>query len=394
MIKRVICLAAVFCLIFTLCGCSSQQNQKIPPAPTNESTREAEEIAQQVDEILLNMTLKEKAAQMLVVEVNQTGVLNSPAPGGVIFFSENFTTAAATKELIATLKSQSKVPLIVSVDQEGGRVQRLSSLKSPAATYIPPMYNLGKTDDTALAQQVGNIMAVEMGALGINVTFAPVLDVYSNPHNTVIGNRSFGENPHSVANMAISLANGLYEKGVMPVYKHFPGHGDTAVDSHVALPIISKTKAQLNATELVPFKAAIENGAQMIMVGHIALPKFTGDNTPATLSGKIITDLLKNEMGFTGLVITDSLKMKALTNNYSEEEIYQKAVEAGVDILLMPPNPQLAIKVITESFTAERIDQSVRKILTYKLKNLANLPEYELSNIGEIRHKEIIDKIP
>lgn len=386
MIKRILVLIFVLVSVLTVSSCKKEE---IKP-----KTEEKDEIAEMVEETINNMTIDEKIAQMLIVDANRTTVLSSPAPGGVILFDSDFTTPYETQEYIATLKTQSSLPLIVSVDQEGGRVQRLSALTSPESTFIPPMYDLGKTGDTALAKSVGNIMAAEMGALGINVTFAPVLDVYSNPDNTVIGTRSFSENPHTVSDMALSLASGLYEKGVMPVYKHFPGHGDTATDSHYALPIINKTKAELYKTELIPFEAAIENGAEMIMVGHIALPQITGNTTPATLSKEIITDLLKNEMGYSGLVITDSLKMKAVTNTYSEEEIYRMAIEAGVDILLMPKNPELAMKVIKENFSKERINESVEKILYYKFKNLTDNPQYSLSVIGSIEHKKIINQIP
>ncbi|MBR2042905.1 MAG: beta-N-acetylhexosaminidase [Clostridia bacterium] len=390
MTKKLITFILAVFVIFALCSCN---NASSPPrvSPENDYDEITEEA---VEELMANMTREEKIAQMLIIEPSKSGSIPSPAPGGVILFASDFTTPYKTKEFIDSLKSQSELPLIVSVDQEGGRVQRLSSLTAPKATFIPPMYNLGKTGDTALARKTGNVMATEMCALGINLTFAPVLDVYSNPDNTVIGNRSFSESPSTVSAMALSLADGLTEKGVMPCYKHFPGHGDTATDSHLALPIINKTKAQLYNTELIPFKAAIESGAEMIMIGHIALPQITGNNTPSSLSKAIITDLLKNEMGYNGLIITDSLKMKAVTNNYSEEDIYRMAVEAGADILLMPKDPQLAVRVIDEGFTEERINESVEKILFYKIKNLSQTPEYSLSVIGSTEHKNIINQIP
>ncbi len=383
MIKKIFTLFLSSLIIFSFNCCKKETRKK----------EELDAIAFEVDEKIANMTIDEKIAQMIILEINNDGILPSPSPAGVILFDENFTTCEETRALIDTLNAQSEIPLIISTDQEGGRVQRLSSIKKPKATSIPSMYELGKTGDTALAKEVGGVMAKEMRALGINLTFAPCLDVYSNPNNTVIGNRSFGEDASAVSSMALSLAEGLKENGVMPCYKHFPGHGDTDIDSHYTLPIINKTKDQLYKTELIPFENAIENGAEIIMVGHIALPSLTGDNTPATLSKEIVTDLLKAEMGFEGIVITDSFKMKALTDNYSQEEMYKRAVEAGVDIILMPKNFHLALKVIKENFSEERINESVRKILYYKQKNLTGLIEYDISVIGASAHNEIIKRI-
>lgn len=387
--KRIFYVILAFILALSFCSCKKEANNK---TEVSSVVSEVDPFEEKIEELLSSMTLDEKISQMLIVEVENRKALPSPAPAGVILFEENFSSCNNTVDFINTLKNQSQHPLIVSVDQEGGSVQRLEKLYFPKATYIPYMYELGKTHDTDLAYQVGRVMAEEMAALGINVAFAPVLDIYSNPENTVIGKRSFGENPDTVSSMAITLAKGLEENGVMPTYKHFPGHGDTEVDSHKALPVISKTKEELYKEELIPFKAAIENDAKIIMVGHIALPLITGDNTPATLSKEIITDLLKTEMGYNGLVITDALNMGALIKNYSDEEIYKMAVEAGNDLLLMP-NPDLAIKVIKENFSEERIDSSVRKILTFKYTYLSEPKSFDLSVIGSSIHKEIINKI-
>lgn len=388
MIKRIICLTLVLILVFTFSSCKTKEIGKIPVSSVSDGLSEEE-----IDELLSEMTLEEKIAQMLIVEIKNDEPLPSPTPGGVILFEENFTQCSRTKEYITDIKAQSQHPLIVSTDQEGGKVQRLNGLYSPKATPIPAMYSLGKTGDTHLAFDTGKVMAEEMAALGINVAFAPVLDIYSNPENTVIGSRSFGENPQTVSDMAISLAKGMTEVGVIPTYKHFPGHGDTATDSHISMPIINRTKAELYARELIPFKEAIENGAEIIMVGHIALPRVTGNNTPATLSREIITGLLKEEMGFEGLIVTDALNMGALSKNYSDEEIYKMTVEAGADLLLMPEDPQLAIKVIEENFSEERINASVKKVLEFKYMYLAETPAYTLSCIGSDEHKAVINKI-
>lgn len=383
MIKKIFGFLLCFSLAFAFSGC------KKPP----ENNAKTDYIAFEAEEMLNNMTIEEKIAQMIITEVKNDGILPSPAPAGVILFGENFTTGEDAKALINSLKAQSETPLIISTDQEGGRVQRLASLKNPKATNIPYMYDLGSQNDLSLAKDVGRVMATEMAALGVNLTFAPCLDVYSNPLNTVIGKRSFSENPSTVSAVSSALAEGLTEKGVQPCFKHFPGHGDTATDSHIALPIINKTKDELYKTELIPFEAAIENGAEMIMVGHIALPQITGDNTPSSLSKTVITDLLKNEMGYTGIVITDSFRMKGLTDNYSEEEAVKLSIEAGADIILMPQSFDNCMRIIKENFSEERINESVRKILYYKQKNLSELPKYDLSVIGCREHQITINKI-
>lgn len=270
----------------------------------------------------------------------------------------------------------------------------------PDATVsiIPPMYNLGLTNDTNLAYEVGKVIGEELRVFDINMDFAPVLDIYSNPKNTVIGNRSFGTTAEIVSNMGISLAKGLENTGIIPVYKHFPGHGDTLEDSHTTLPIINKTKEELMDMELKPFIEAIENDAEIIMVSHLAVPKITGNNTPATLSKEIITDLLKEELGFDGIVITDALNMKALTNKYTEEEIYINAINAGVDILLMPDFDIETINIIKQAITSaeiseEQIDKSVSKILDLKYDLLEEENIYTKEYLGSISHQEIISKI-
>ena len=214
--------------------------------------------------------------------------------------------------------------------------------------------------------------------------FAPDIDVYSNKDNKVIGKRSFGTNSDIVSRLGISLGNSLSKNGVIPVYKHFPGHGNTATDSHVSLPIVDKTKEELYSLDLIPFQKAIEENAPVIMVGHLAVPSITGDNTPASISKALITDFLKGEMGYKGLVVTDALNMNALTNYYSQDEIYVKAVEAGVDILLMPSSSRNALNSVKKAvedgrITEERINESVKKI-EFSRAFLATVNEAKLYN--------------
>ena len=296
-------------------------------------------IDEKVDQKLKEMTIEQKIAQMLIVyyskdevDSNLKNVFTTNTPGGFILMGDNITTYERTKKMVDDLKKLSDVPLIISIDQEGGNVQRLKSMLDKEITNIPYMYNLGLKNDLNLTYEIGKIMAYELRTIGVNVDYAPVADIYSNPNNPVIGKRSFGTNKEIVSNHSVKLAQGLEDNKVIATYKHFPGHGDTDVDSHESLPIINKTYDELKEEELVPFKNAINNNAKIIMVGHLALPKITGSNIPASLSKKIVTDILKNDLGYNGLVITDALNMGALTKNYSDEEIYVGAINAGCDL--------------------------------------------------------------
>ena len=230
--------------------------------------------------------------------------------------------------------------------------------------------------------------------------FAPDIDVFSDPNNTVIGKRSFGSDKELVAKHGVSLAKGLEDNGVIAVYKHFPGHGNTSVDSHYSLPVLDLTKEELENVDVYPFKEAIKNNASVIMIGHLAVPGLTGNNIPASLSKEMITNYLKNELGYKGLVVTDALNMGALTNYYSAEEICGKAVEAGVDILLMPTSSRTCLKSVQDAvnngtITEEQINESVRKILKLKYEKIEeNYNEYlDKSYLGNQEHKDIIDKI-
>lgn len=379
-------------LFFILLVCCSYQIIENP----NVSKEKSLEV--KVKEIMSNMTIEEKIGQMLiiydthdVVDNELISFINEVKPSGFIINQNNITTFNETKKYISDLKVNSKIPLIISIDQEGGRVQRLQNLKDKKATYIPSMFDLGKTNDINLAYEVGKVMAEDMRSLGINVVFAPVCDIFSNPDNKVIGNRSFGTNASLVSNMCVSLGKGLEDNGIIATYKHFPGHGDTITDSHYELPTIYKTLEDLNNLELIPFKNAIENNAKIIMVGHIAFPNITNDYTPASLS-KIMIDILRDNLDFNGLIITDALNMGALNNNYTDEEIYIKSIEAGVDILLMPNDAKEAIQTIKNNISIERIDESVKKILLFKYQYL-NDNVLDESYFNSLEHQEIINKI-
>jgi beta-N-acetylhexosaminidase len=371
------------------------------PKDTKDVSKRSMTIDEQVQYKLNSMTLEEKIAQMLIVyytgdtvDETLTDTIKNVGPGGFILMKDNITTYEKIKQFVEDLQSNSDIPMIISIDQEGGIVQRLQKLQDIKPTEIPSMYYLGQTNDKELAYDVGKVMAEELRTVGVNVVFAPVIDVYSNKNNTVIGKRSFGSDVDTVSTMSISLAKGLEDNGVIATYKHFPGHGDTDVDSHVNLPVINKSYDELKELELIPFKNAIENDAKIIMVGHLSLPNITNDNTPSSLSKEIITNILYNDLGYNGLVVTDALNMEALTDNYTDEEIYTKAINAGVDLLLMPNGSKNAIEYIKNNIDEERINKSVEKILKFKYTYLNNYEYLDSSYLNSSEHQEIINKIP
>lgn len=346
------------------------------------------------------MTLEQKIAQMLILYSTSDTVsddfkntLKIYNPGGFILMKENITTFDKTKKFVDDLQKNSDIPMIISIDQEGGNVQRLLELKDVKPTNIPYMYYLGQTNDKKLAYEVGKLMAEELRTIGVNVDYAPVLDIYSNENNKVIGKRSFGTTPEQVSDMAISYAKGLEENGVIATYKHFPGHGDTSVDSHYSLPVITKSYDDLKNFELIPFKKAIESDAKIIMIGHLNFTNITSDGVPSSLSEKIITDILKKDLGYKGLVITDALNMGALTKNYTDEEIYTKTINAGTDLLLMPNGSKKAIEYIKKNISEERINKSVEKILKFKYTYLKDYKTLDKSYLNSKEHQDIINKI-
>ena len=390
----------ILLILLIIVGCTSEKENE-------EKGKEMNDIDKRVEETLSNMTIDEKIGQMMIIYYSSQSMdstlkkaIEDVKPGGFILFSDNMSSYDGTLRLIKDIKSLSKVPMFISIDEEGGRVQRLLSVKGTDVSDVPSMYDVGLKNDIELTYNVGKLIAEELRVFGINLDFAPDIDVYSNSNNTVIGKRSFGSDKELVAKHGLSLAKGLEDNGVIAVYKHFPGHGNTAVDSHKSLPILDLTKEELENVDVYPFKEAIKNNASMIMVGHLAVPKITGDDTPASLSKKLITDYLKKELGYNGLVVTDALNMGALTNYYSKEEICGKAVEAGVDILLMPTSSRTCLKSVQDALkngdvTEEQINESVRKILKLKYEKIEeNYNEYlDKSYLGNQEHQDIINKI-
>ena len=280
------------------------------------------------------------------------------------------------------------VPLLVASDFEnGGPGMRINHsyalptlLPQGGGTSFPPTMAFGAIGDDWFAKEYGRITAEEARAVGVHLNFAPVLDVNSNPLNPIINTRSFGEDPQAVARLGVAYLAGAREGGVMTTAKHFPGHGDTKTDSHVELPIVDADQARLDTLELVPFRRAVEAGVDAVMTAHVAVPEILGpEGPPATLSPYFLTDLLRNDMGFRGLILTDAIRMRAISEGYGVGESAILALEAGADVILAPADVWETLDAVESAvqsgrLSRERIDRSVRRILEMKAR-VGLLPE-------------------
>ncbi len=389
-----------------------------------------------VDSIISKMTLEEKVGQMITVSVenwNDEGftimedevaeIISASSVGGVILFEENLQDTKQIVELTtafqnSALTSKSKLPLFISTDQEGGEVVRLKY-----GTSLPGNMAIGATNNAQYANDIGGILGSELSALGINVDFAPSLDVNTNPQNPIIGLRSYSSDPNIVAKLGVQTINGIQSKNVVAVTKHFPGHGDTHTDSHTGLPTVNKSLKEIEACELVPFKSAVENDVDMIMTAHIQFPQIeketvvsevTGNEVilPATLSKTIITDILRGKMGYNGVVTTDAMNMGAIADNFTASQACILAINAGVDMLLMPVSieNESSGKALTDligniksavkdgRIKEARINESVKRILQLKEKRgilsyKAPTVENALKVVGSQENHEIEDNI-
>lgn len=347
----------------------------------------------------MTLTLEQKIGQMLcfgwsgpsekenvTFSAHARELINEMEVGGIILMGRNLASPyVTTAKTINEMQSSSKLPLFIGVDQEGGMVARFQE----PMTVFPSNMAIGATRSADYARRAAEASAEELLAVGVNWDFAPVLDVNNNPMNPIIGMRSFGESPELVAEMGVAAIEGYRQAGVIASAKHFPGHGDTAVDSHLALPLVPYDLGRLNEVELKPFGAAISAGVDSIMTTHIIFTEIDPDY-PATLSKKVITGLLRGEMGFNGVVITDCLEMDAIADNYGRAEAAVLAVEAGVDILLACHTLSIqrelreaVLKAVRAGRVEEsRIDESVQRILALKRKH--NLEQHRFTDPAEV----------
>ena len=293
--------------------------------------------------------------------------------GGLIYFAQNIQSENQLKEMLSNTASYSLFPLFFGVDEEGGKVARVADALKLDKTL--PMGEIGAAGDTQAAYDAYQNIGGYLSSYGFNVDFAPVADVLTNVDNTVIGNRAFSSDAGVAAQMVSSAVTGLQETGVSACLKHFPGHGDTAGDSHTGAAQTDRTKEEIEAEEFLPFQSGIEAGADMIMVGHITAPNLTdGDSLPASISEKIITGVLRNELGYQGIIITDAMNMGAITEYYKSDVAAIMALKAGADMVLMPENFEEAYQgvldaVVDGTVSEERIDDSLRRIYRVKLKS-------------------------
>ena len=353
-------------------------------------------------------TLREKVGQMFLIGCQGESLTRDEQLifaeyqfGGFTLFKRNCAEPAQLVRLCRKLwdSVDSQMPPFIAIDQEGGRVHRLPD----AFTHFPATARIGGKDNPELARRLGRAAAEELKLVGINLNFAPVLDVDSNPANPVIGDRAFGSDPKRVIEIGSSWTQGLRDSGIIPCGKHFPGHGDTETDSHVELPIVRKTLDQLKTVELPPFAHACRTRIESLMTAHVLYPALDGQ-FPATLSEPIVTGLLRHQFGYDGVVFSDDLEMKAIADRYGVEETAALAIRAGVDVLLFCHEVAKAIQAFEflcneserDPVLRARVEESHRRIAALKrrfLKNFTAVAENEIvARLAEMGHQRLIDE--
>lgn len=359
-------------------------DKQVPEEPVKS---EEELLEEKIEEFLSEMTLEEKIYQLFVVtpeqltdmqqvtaagERTKTKLEQRPV-GGIIYFSKNLISTEQTKEMLFNIQQYAKeiegIPLFLCIDEEGGRVSRIANHQAFDVENVGAM---GNVIDVEEAYECGAVIGRYLHELGFNVDFAPDADVITNSKNKVIGDRSFGSDPEIVTTFAVAYSKGLQDNEVFSTFKHFPGHGATEADTHEGYAYTNRTYEELKESELKPFAEAQKQGVDMIMAAHISVPKIVGDHTPCSLSYQMITEVLREDLQYEGIVITDALNMGAIIQKYSSAEAAVEAVNAGVDLLLMPENLDQAYAGIYSAvqngaLKEMQIDQSVRRILKAKL---------------------------
>lgn len=389
--KRKCWIAILLCALL-LTGCTPAPD----PAPTTvpPETQPLKEDAL-LDALLEKMTIRQKIGQLFIVRpdalspglsqeqicdpsaegvteltAEMTDTLQNYPVGGIAVFGKNIASPEQITAFTQALQNASEVPLFLALDEEGGLVARLANNRAFDLPKYPSASIIGASGDDFEAFVMGGTIGGYIQEYGFNMDFAPVADVNTNPDNTVIGTRAFSSDAETAAKMANAMASGLYQRGVIAVFKHFPGHGDTAEDSHLGLAVSHKTAEEMRECEWLPF---LEAGSEdCIMVGHIAAPEITGSMIPSTMSAQMVTGILKGELGFSGLVLTDALEMQAITDTYTSGEAALNALQAGCDLLLMPYDLREAFDAVVAAvedgtLSEEWLDGTVRRILEFKM---------------------------
>ncbi len=336
-----------------------------------------------------NMTVEEKAGQLFIVNLElldqkngnyyewrrftkrMKKSLDKYHIGGVILFSRNIAGRKQTEKLVTRLQENSSIPLFISVDEEGGDVARIANNKKMGTTVFQTMEEIGKTKDASYVYNMGETIGSEISSLGFNVDFAPVADVKTSELNLEIGTRSFGGEPDKVAEFTSAFVKGIQKQNVSATLKHFPGQGSSSGDTHIESVNIDSSIASLRKNDFVPFEAGIAAGADFVMVSHISVSKVTETAQPASMSSLVMDTILRDELGFQGVIITDAMDMASITDNYTSAEAAYGAVSGGADIVLMPLDLEMAYNEIISrinngSISKERLDASVLRILTVK----------------------------
>ena len=413
--KHAVVVVAVFVLILAalLAGAAAAihkflpKNDKAEKKPETQSTEIMEDsqtvqdqseaaepvvdpLVEQATQLVSGMSLEDKVAQMFVItpealtgyasvtaagDTTKAAYENRPV-GGLIYMADNLVSTEQTTEMLTNMQNIAMerigLPVFLSVDEEGGTVARVAKNEAFGVTDVGNMSDIGATGDLQKAYDAGASIGTYLKQLGFNVDYAPVADVLTNPDNTVIGTRSFGSDASVVADMVTKELEGLSSQGVFGVVKHFQGHGGTSGDSHDGAVTLDKSLEELMQTELVPFQRAVENGVSFVMVGHISVPQVVGDNTPASLSQMMVSNVLREQLGYQGIVITDAMNMGAVTGSYTADQAAVMAVNAGVDMILAPSDYETAYNGLLQAvkdgtITEERINESVVRIVKVKL---------------------------
>ena len=336
--------------------------------------------------------LREKIGQMFVVGcqgeslTSEDRLIYAEYPfGGFVLFAQNCVEPAQIVSLCRSLwESADESPPFIAIDQEGGKVHRLPQ----PFTHFPAAAQIGAKRNPALARRLGRAVAEELKLAGINLNFAPLLDVNSNPANPIIGDRAFAADPEQVAEIASALAQGLRDGGIIPCGKHFPGHGDTEKDSHLELPTVRKSLDALRAIELMPFADATRNGIEALMTAHVLYPALD-PKLPATLSEPIVTGLLRHQLGYDGVVFSDDMEMKAMADNYPVEEATAQAVRAGVDVLLFCHELNTAIQAFEFVYDEAERDPVVRAQVEASYRRISELKRRYLKKFTAGAENEI-----
>ena len=374
----------------------NESNEKQNTLTQNEGSEEqntkiqSESKEEQIQKILLSMTVEEKAAQLFIVtpealtgysSVTQAGEATKTAfqeypVGGLIFFEGNIVSEQQVTQMLNKQQEFSEerigLPLFTSVDEEGGKVTRIADNDNFDVPSFPNISEIGSGQKTSWAYELGDRIGTYLSRMGFNLDFAPVADVLSNPENTVVKQRSYGSDPQIVSQMVQENLKGLQQHQVFGCVKHFPGHGATKGDTHAGYAYTDKTWEELTDDDIIPFEDSIAWGVKFVMVGHISCPEVTGDDVPASLSPFVIGNLLRSELGYEGIVLTDALNMGAVTDHYTSAQAAVKAILAGNDMILMPLDFKSAYAGILAAIqdgtiSQERLDESLTRILRVKL---------------------------